>query len=312
MTTNQNNTTVTDDLTLYGLFALFLRNWLILTVSGFSFAILALVWSLGQPNIYTAKTLLMPAGDDSGGLGGLAGSLGGLAAVAGVSLPEGKTDNTKLALELIETQVFLGEFIEENDLVLPIMAAEGWDEASNKLIIDPEKYDEATSTWVRKPKAPRKVIPSTQETYEELKKLISVEQDPKSKFVTISVDFYSPYLAAKWVDGLVEKLNESIRLRDKQEATESITYLEKLSQDSNVQGLRSTFSSLMEEQIKSRMLAEVRKDYVFKIVDPAVVPELKSKPKRSIIVVVAGFIGGIIGIIIVLFRSGRKAYLASN
>ncbi len=302
----------TEELTLYGLFSLFIKNWLTLVISGFSFAVIALIWAINQPNVYTAQTLLMPTSEDSGGLGGLAGNLGGLAAMAGVSLPEGKTDNVKLALELVETQSFLGSFIEDNDLIVPIMAAEGWDEASNELIIDPDKYDVNTKTWVRKPKLPRKVIPSTQETYEALLKLITVEQDPKSKFVKLSVDFYSPFIAAEWTQKLVDKLNQSIRLRDKQEATESIAYLEKLSQESNVYGLRNMFSSLMEEQIKSRMLAEVRIDYVFKIVDPAVVPELKSKPKRSIIIVVAGFLGGIVGIIIILFRTGRQAHIAAN
>ena len=306
----KNKNYIEEDISLYGLFALFLRNWLTLLISGFSFAIIALIWSINQPNVYTAKTLLMPASGESGGLGGLAGNLGGLAAMAGVNLPEGKADNSKLALELLETQGFLGKFIEENDLIVPIMASEDWDEVNNQLIIDPKKYNTTANTWVRKPRAPRKVIPSVQETYEVLLKLISVEQDPKTKFVTLSVDFYSPHLAAEWTRELVDKLNETIRLRDKNEATESIAYLEKLSRDSNVHGLRSTFSSLMEEQIKSRMLAEVRKDYVFKVVDPAVVPELKSKPKRSIIIVVAGFFGGIIGIIIILFRSGREAYMA--
>ena len=309
---NNNNSNTSEELTLYGLFALFIRNWLTLVISGFSFAIIALIWAINQPNVYTANTLLMPAGEDSGGLSGLAGNLGGLAAMAGVSLPEGKTDNTKLALELLETQHFLGEFIEENDLIVPIMAAKDWDVANNKLIIDPEIYDENTATWLRKAKAPRTPTPSVQETYEQFLKLLSVDQDPKTKFVTISVDFYSPYLAAEWTTKLVDKLNESIRLRDKKEATESIAYLEKLSVESNVHGLRTTFLSLMEEQIKSRMLAEVRKDYVFKIVDPAVVPELKSKPRRSIIIIIAGFLGGIVGIIIILFRSGRQAYIAKQ
>lgn len=301
-----------EELTLYGLFALFIKNWLTLVISGFSVAIIALVWAISQPNIYTSKTLLMPASSEDSSLSGLAGNLGGLAAMAGMSLSEGDKDNSMLALELIKTQAFLGEFIEENQLIVPIMAAEDWDKATNNLIINPEIYDSASKSWVRAAPPSRKVEPSLQEAYEELLKLIEVEQDPKTKFVTLSVDFYSPYLAAEWTAKLVNKLNESIRVRDKIEATESIEYLEKIALESNLQELRSTFSALMEEQIKSKMLAEVRKDYVFKIIEPATIPELKSKPRRSVIIIVAGFIGGIIGMIIILFRSGRQSYLARN
>lgn len=66
----------------------------------------------------------------------------------------------------------------------------------------------------------------------------------------------------------------------------------------------------MEEQVKSQMLTEVRKDYVFKVVEPAIVPELKSKPRRSLIIILAGFIGGIIGMIVILFKEGRRSHLA--
>lgn len=301
-----------EDLSLYGLFALFIENWLTLVISGFSFAIIALVWSLNQPNIYKAETLLMPVTDDSAGLGGLAGSLGGLAAMAGVNIPEGGNDNTQLALSLITSQAFLSEFIVENDLIVPVMAAEDWDLESNKLIINPDIYDQATKQWVRAAKAPRKQQPSVQETYEQLLQLIEVEQDPKTKFVKLSVEFYSPHLAAEWTAKLVNKLNEAIRVMDKDEATESIQYLEQLSEEVYLQELKKAFSALMEEQLKSKMLAEVRKDYVFKVVDPAIAPELKDKPKRAIIIIVAGFLGGIVGLMIILFRTGRAAHLRQS
>ncbi|WP_286265526.1 GNVR domain-containing protein [Thalassotalea atypica] len=305
LTANQ----TTEELSLYGLFSLFLQNWLTLVISGFSFAIIALIWAVNQANVYKAQTLLMPVSEEQSSLGGLAGDLGGLAAVAGLSLGEGGDENAKLALELIKSQAFLGEFIKENDLVVPIMAASEWDPVSDTLIIDPEVYDVESKTWVRTAPPSRKQIPSIQETFEVFSQLLEVEQDPKSGFVVVSLEFYSPNLAAKWTILLIEKLNEAIRVMDRNEADNSIKYLQKLAEESYVQELRKAFTSLMEEQIKSRMLTEIRKDYVFKVVDPAVVPELKHKPRRSIIVVVAGFLGGIIGLIIILFRTGRAEHI---
>jgi len=296
-----------EDLSLYGLFSLFIKNWLILVISGFSFAIIALVWVINQPNVYKAETILMPVKDEKGGLGGLAGNLGGLASLAGVNMADGGNDNTKLALELIKSRNFISKFIDENNLLVPIVAAKGWDLASNTLIIDENKYDEKNKKWIRKAVAPRKAKPSLQEAYDMFLGLLNVETDPKTKFVRVSIEFYSPYLAAQWTRNLVSMLNLHIRELDKNEATQSIQYLNELTQKSYIAGLRNVFSSLMEEQLKSQMLTEVRKDYVFKVVDPAVAPEIKSGPKRAIIIIIAGFLGGIVGLIIILFRTGRRS-----
>lgn len=302
----------TDDLSLYGLFALFFQNWLTLVISGFSFAIIALVWSIKLADVYKAETVLMPVTDDQSALGGISGDLGGLAAVAGLSLGEGGDENSKLALEMMESYAFIGEFIEENELIVPIMAAKDWDRASNTLVIDPKVYDQENKVWTRKPRSPRRQIPTTQETYDEFMKLLEIEQDPKTNFITVSVEFYSPHLAAEWTRKLVDKINKKIRAMDKEEAASSINYLKQLAQESNVQELRKSFTSLMEDQIKSHMLTEIRKDYVFKVVDPAVAPELKDKPKRSIIIIIAGFVGGIVGLIIILFRTGRREHIAKQ
>ena len=48
------------------------------------------------------------------------------------------------------------------------------------------------------------------------------------------------------------------------------------------------------------MLAEVREELIFKVVDPAVIPELKESPKRMIICIVIVLLGGLISIIGVL------------
>jgi uncharacterized protein involved in exopolysaccharide biosynthesis len=302
--------THSEDLSLYGLFSLFLKNWLTLSICGFSAAIIALVWAIQQPNIFKAQTLLMPVTSDKGGLGALAGNLGGLASMAGIGLGDSSNDNTKLALQLVKSRAFIGEFIQENDLLAPVMAANGWNLQADNLTYNDSLYDHATKKWLRQVKAPLKPEPSIMEAHRQFLKMLTVEQEPKSKFVKISIEFYSPTLAADWLRKLVLKLNNKIRELDIEEANRSIEYLQKLATDSRVSGLQVVFSSLLEEQIKSKMLAEVRQDYVFKVVDPAIAPDQKSKPQRALIIIIAGFLGGIIGMVIVLYRSGKKSYLA--
>ncbi|TON98888.1 LPS O-antigen length regulator, partial [Vibrio parahaemolyticus] len=69
-----------------------------------------------------------------------------------------------------------------------------------------------------------------------------------------------------------------------------------------VADMQSTFYKLIEEQTKSLMLAEVQEEFIFKVVDPAVVPELEDGPKRALICVLGTLLGGMLGVAIVLVR----------
>ena len=48
------------------------------------------------------------------------------------------------------------------------------------------------------------------------------------------------------------------------------------------------------------MLAKVTDEYLLKTLDPAVAPEKKSKPKRSLIVILAAFVGLTLGVTILI------------
>ena len=50
------------------------------------------------------------------------------------------------------------------------------------------------------------------------------------------------------------------------------------------------------------MFAEVRDEYVFKTIDPALVPEAKAGPKRVLICVLGTLLGGMLGVILVFIR----------
>lgn len=54
------------------------------------------------------------------------------------------------------------------------------------------------------------------------------------------------------------------------------------------------------------MLANAQKEYVFKAVDSAVVPQEKSAPKRALICIAAIMIGGMLGVLVVFLRAFIK------
>ncbi|OCW96337.1 Wzz/FepE/Etk N-terminal domain-containing protein [Alishewanella sp. HH-ZS] len=290
-----------DEIDLRELFtALWQGKWLII-VTTFLFSVASVFYALSLPDIYKSEVTLAPVSEDSGLK--IPGQLGGLAALAGVNLGGmGGGDKTGLALEILKSRDFIGRFIEQNDLYLPIMAAEGWSRSENKLLLNPKIYNEQTQQWVRKVNVPFQPKPSTLETIEEFKKLFSVSQDKTSGMVKLSIEHYSPLLAKSWADSLVKAINEEMRTRELVEAERSIAYLNQQIAQTNLADVRTMLFSLIEEQTKTLMLANVRDEYVFKTVDPAVVAEKKTKPKRALIVILAFMLGSLLSMMFVLVR----------
>lgn len=272
--------------------------WIIIATT-FVFAVASVLYALSQPNIYRSEALLAPF-EESGGMK-IPGQLGGLAALAGVNLGAGGGGNkVGLALEILKSREFLGRFIEKHNLKVAIMAAEGWDPEQNELVINQDIYNSATNTWLREVKPPRQAEPSTLETYESFGKALTITADDMTGMVKISIKYYSPNLAAEWVQLLVAELNKEMRKRDIEQANNSIKYLEKQLQQTNLADAQGMLYSLIEEQTKTLMLANVRDEYVLQTIDPAVAAEAKSAPQRALIAIFGTILGGLISSIIII------------
>ncbi|PCD87723.1 Wzz/FepE/Etk N-terminal domain-containing protein [Vibrio mediterranei] len=293
-----------DEIDLKELFvALWKGKWLIVATT-FVFAVGAVLFAISQPNTYKADTLLAPAeSSGQGGLAKMAGQLGGLAALAGVNLGGGEGSQTDLAVQVMKSRQFVDHFIQKHELLVPIMAAKEWDANSNTLVLDDEVYDASSGEWLREPNGLRGAKPTAQEAYEVfIKNMFSVSQDKESGLYTVSIEFFSPYLAKTWTTWLVEDINKVMRERVIAESTQNLDYLAEQLNKTSVAEMQSAFYQIVEEQTKSLMLAEVQEEFIFKVVDPAVVPELKAGPKRALICILGTLLGGMLGVAIVLVR----------
>ena len=289
--------------------AIWAGKWIIVAITSL-FTIASVFYALSLPNIYKSEALLAPAEQQSGGLGSMASQFGGLASLAGVNLGGGKTDKTGLALEIMKSRAFIFKFIEKHDLILPLMGVESWNSLTNELVYDEKVYDVLSQKWVREVNAPLKRKPSLQETYKEFQKIITINQDKKSSMLTVSIEYYSPKLAQQWVNWIVDAINEEMKLRDLHEANNSVNYLNSQLEETKVADFRNILYQLIEEQTKTIMFANVREQYALKTIDPALVPELKSGPKRALISVLGIFVGMVLSTLIVLvtYLIRKKAY----
>lgn len=290
--------------------AIWQGKWVIICIAAI-FAVASVFYALSIPDEYQSTVLLAPASSsNSSSLSKLAGQYGGLASLAGINLGGGGgEDKSLIAMEIIKTWGFLESFIEENSLQVALFAAEGWNRSANKLIINPELYDEATKKWVRKFNATKgqTAEPSSWELFKKVQDRISISQDKASGLVSLSVEYYSPILAKEWTDKLVKAINAHIQKQDREEATRSIEYLKSKINETNISDMQAVFYQLIEGQTKTLMLAEVSQEYVFKTLSPAKVAEEKSKPKRALIVILGLMLGGMLSVLIVLIRYFSKS-----
>ena len=292
-----------DEIDLRELFGvLWNGKWWIIGITAI-FAVASVFYALSLPNEYKATTIVAPASEQGGGgLSKMAGQLGGLASLAGVNLGSSETTDDVIAMEIMKTWGFIDDFIKKHELQVAIFAAKGWDQTKNELIIDDELYDVVQKKWIREAPKGKTVEPTSWELYEEFSENISVSKNKDSGLITIGYMHYSPDYAQKITQWLIDDVNALLKERALSDATKNINYLEAQIKRTPLSGMQNVFYSLIEEQTKTKMLAEVGDEYVFKEISSALVPEEKSKPKRALIVILGTIIGSLLSMLLVLFR----------
>ena len=260
---------------------------------------------LRQTNIYQSSVLLAPANEE-GGMGGISGQLGGLASLAGINIGSGGSNQTVIAKEVLRSRAFLADFIERYSLAVPLMAVKGWNIEKSEWQYNREVYNPETDQWLSDEDG-KSQKPTDWDLVKSFKNNnLIVTENKESGMVTFSVKSLSPTAAQQWAQWLVEDINEHMRQQDVAEAEARIDYLENKLTDTNIAGMQQVFYQLIESETRTVMLANAQQEYVFKTIDPAVVPQEKSEPKRALIAILAIMLGGMLGVFIVFLRAFIK------
>lgn len=302
------NVVPVDEINLREMFSAIWRGkWLVVIITTF-FTILAIVYALSQPNIYRSEIVLVPAMTEDGStLASIAGKFGGFANLAGIGLNATEVDKTSYAIEVLKSRTFLTSFINRHDLAVPLLAAKGWDLESGRWILDREIFNEQSGEWVRNVTPPKVAAPTAWELFNVFsKKSLEVNKDNKTMFVRVGVNSLSPVAAQQWATWLVEDLNQHVRMLDIAEAERSIDYLKKQIDQTSNTSMHKIFYQLIEQQTKVAMLAQIRSEYVFKVVDPAVIPEVKVGPMRAQISILGALVGLMVSLAVVLILHYQK------
>ena len=249
------------------------------------FALGSIAYALLAKEIYRAEVLLAPAAEQSTPM--IGGQLGGLAALAGVSVGEG---NDVVALAVLQSREFARDFIEQLDL-MPIFFEEEWDAEKDRWRVD----DPTEAPDVR----------DGVKFFHE--RIFEVSEERRTGLVTLAIEWTDPDIAAEWASILVLRLNDRLREAALQEAQTNVAYLQSEMARATLVTLQESIGRLLETELPKLMLAKGKEEFAFKIVDPAVPPRLRVRPKRALTAIIGTILGGLLGIFIVLVGHSARA-----
>jgi len=289
--------TYDDEIDVRELFStLWLNKKFILILTGI-FAVLSVIYSLSLTNLYTSQALTVPTSLNSNGTR----QYSALASVAGVKLGDSSPDVT-LAIAFINSKKIIRQLIKHESFLPDLMAAKKWHIKSNSIIYDDDLYDKKNKKWVREVDFPFQQVPSEQEAFELFSGQINITEDKKNQLVTLSVEHISPSVAQQWAEWIIDEANTMVANLRIEESENSIKYLNEQINLTPYAELRTMFFSLIQENTQNMMLAKVSKQYALTIVDPPLIPEIKSSPQRALICILGTLLGGMLSLLIILVR----------
>lgn len=273
------------------------KKWLILGAA-FLFAAVAAVITLMIPNHYRTRAVLAPAADATSQVPrSLAAQFSSL---SGISLGGVGADATQVAMATLKSRSFLVSFVRRHGLEVPLIAAKGWDFESGTWILDRAIYDRETGKWLREPTVLRSAEPTDGELFEKFADSLEVDHDRATNLVTLRLTSLSPVAARDWASFLIRDLNAEMRAKAKSEAAASIAFLQQEVSQTSIATIRDVLNGLIEEQYKARVLAEVRPNFAFSVIDEPILPEIKIFPNRTLICIAATFFGAAFSAFVIL------------
>jgi uncharacterized protein involved in exopolysaccharide biosynthesis len=270
----------TDDIDLGAIWAVLWDYRLLVALVTTACTIAAVVVALMTAPVYRAEVVITEVRDNMNSSGSIVGQLGGLASLAGVNLAANSPGRESRAF--LQSRSLVEQFIKRYQLL-------------------PELYQDA-----KKP-------PTLWRGVQKFRTgILSVREDTRKGITTISIEWRDPNTAARWANDLVALVNELLRTRAMDEAKRNVDYLQKQVAGTNVVELQRVMYNLIENETKTLMLANVRVEYAFEVVDPAVAPEVRIKPKRTLMVAFGAALGFLIGAVTAfLHNSARRKRRAS-
>jgi uncharacterized protein involved in exopolysaccharide biosynthesis len=245
--------------------------------------------------VFRAETLVAPVteSDERSRLVAPLAELGGFAALAGVNIERGSRKNEAIAL--LRSRALTEQFIKDEKL-RPVLFGQDWAD-------DDPRWDAGEADGVP-------TLAAACELFD--KEVRQVYEDRKSGLSVVAIEWEDPQLAAQWANELVRRVNAMMRERSTRESEQAIAYLQKQLGETSAVEMQRVLHRLVESEMKEIILANIKEEYAFRVIDPAVVPEKPFKPVLVPMLALGAVLGLMVGIMLALFRDFLRRQNAQN
>lgn len=266
---------------------------ILITILFGSFSIL---WSLSLQDKYTSSTLLMVNQKSQSDTGQANSQLAGIASLVGAGGNSGSGINRKnYATEIIKSKDFMKRISKIDNIKSIVLASNEYETETSTLTYNEDIFEINTGLWIINE-------PSDEDFYNSVMNDLRITQE-STGFTKLAYTHISPIFAKNFLDIILTELNDKVRQDDLIDANNSIDYLTKMLKVSQQKEIKAVVSDLIEENLRIAMLANIDKFFVLKPLDPAFIPENRSSPARTLIVLLGLICGFISSIIILTFKN---------
>jgi LPS O-antigen subunit length determinant protein (WzzB/FepE family) len=227
--------------------------------------------------------------------------LGGLLSVISAGSSAGTKNKTSEAVAFLRSRTFFKILYQNDDFLGDLFAANLYNSSTNEISYDQTIYNSNDRTWKEKI------------TFEDAylafhQGIFSIKQDTKTGIYKLELRSISPYIASKWLNLIIESINDFIKLREVNQSEKKIAFYELKIAEQQILSLRNLFLSNLQYELQLIAYSKATDEFAFSIIDYPHLPERPSEPSRTIIVM----LGSIISLLISILFSIAYHYLYAN
>jgi uncharacterized protein involved in exopolysaccharide biosynthesis len=240
------------------------HRYLVFLMVGFTVAVAAAV-SFVMPKVYEARAVILPVESQQPGMAGMK--------AAAAQLGVGPSDNSKESeiVNLLKSNILREQIIRRHDL-LPVFFTTGRLEGMTK----------QERIW---------------EGIRHLDDSLSVKPDSEYGSIELAMQDGDPEVAAEVLGYALAELTDHMSDESRRVAETNRRYLEGLIGETSDPIIRARIYSLIAEQIETAMMAEVKENFAFKVIDPPKAPVRSIKPRKLMNIAVAFVLSSFLAVV---------------
>lgn len=264
-----------DELNLLDYWKVIYKNKKLIAIIVLSLVIVTIIVAILMPPVYEARAIIAPASQQNAPSG-----MSTLVAPFGIAIPS--PANVTEIVNLLNSNILREKVIKKNNL-MPVLL-QGENEKNNS---------ENERIW---------------NALRALEKALNVNYKKKDNIIEISMQFKDPEMAVKIVNHTLTELTEHMSSEARRVAETNKKYLESQLNTTADPFIKAKIYSLIAQQIEQTMMAEVKENFAFKVLDPPMVPDQRIKPKRKRMVMISFMASLFLGV----FVAFLKEYVEKN